>query len=215
MAYIKNKNLTEEEALDYLKTIEPKFNFIEPLENPVSFFKNIKSENENATAEKMKAVVLNRFWNEHNFVFKEGDLFYHAKGATPLDDKFVPDSQNGMRLIPLNMSQPVLVVKGITTENNLGFAPHGAGRNISRGQHKRNKAHKTIEEIFREETQGLDVRFFSNKIDISELPSAYKSSEIVKRQMQDFGLGEVIDEIIPYGCIMAGEFNYNLRSNKK
>jgi hypothetical protein len=33
--------------------------------------------------------------------------------------------------------------------------------------------------------------------------------------MQDFGLGEVIDEIIPYGCIMAGEFNYNLRSNKK
>jgi RNA-splicing ligase RtcB len=163
----------------------------------------------------MKAVVLNRFWNEHNFVFKEGDLFYHAKGATPLDDKFVPDSQNGMRLIPLNMSQPVLVVKGITTENNLGFAPHGAGRNISRGQHKRNKAHKTIEEIFREETQGLDVRFFSNKIDISELPSAYKSSEIVKRQMQDFGLGEVIDEIIPYGCIMAGEFNYNLRSNKK
>jgi hypothetical protein len=169
----------------------------------------------NATAEKMKAVVLNRFWNEHNFVFKEGDLFYHAKGATPLDDKFVPDSQNGMRLIPLNMSQPVLVVKGITTENNLGFAPHGAGRNISRGQHKRNKAHKTIEEIFREETQGLDVRFFSNKIDISELPSAYKSSEIVKRQMQDFGLGEVIDEIIPYGCIMAGEFNYNLRSNKK
>jgi len=169
----------------------------------------------NAVLKELEIEKKDRFWNEHNFVFKEGDLFYHAKGATPLDDKFVPDSQNGMRLIPLNMSQPVLVVKGITTENNLGFAPHGAGRNISRGQHKRNKAHKTIEEIFREETQGLDVRFFSNKIDISELPSAYKSSEIVKRQMQDFGLGEVIDEIIPYGCIMAGEFNYNLRSNKK
>ena len=30
----------------------------------------------------------NRFWNEHNFVFKDGDLFYHAKGATPLDPKF-------------------------------------------------------------------------------------------------------------------------------
>lgn len=27
--------------------------------------------------------VANRFWNEHNFVFKEDDLFYHAKGATP------------------------------------------------------------------------------------------------------------------------------------
>ena len=169
----------------------------------------------NATAEKLEATVLNRFWNEHNFVFKDGDLFYHAKGATPLDDKFVPDSQNGLRLIPLNMSQPVLIVKGNTTENNLGFAPHGAGRNISRGQHKRNKAHKTIEEIFAEETQGLDVRFFSNNIDISELPSAYKDAEMVKRQMQEFGLGEVVDEINPYGCIMAGDWEIDAPWRKK
>jgi RNA-splicing ligase RtcB len=159
----------------------------------------------NATAEKLEADVLDRFWNEHNFVFKDGDMFYHAKGATPLDDKFVPDSQDGLRLIPLNMSQPVLIVKGKTSENNLGFAPHGAGRNISRGQHKRNNAHKTIEEIFVEETQGLDIRFFSKNIDISELPSAYKNAETVKHQMQEFGLGEVIDEIMPYGCIMAGD----------
>ena len=60
---------------------------------------------------------LDNFWNEHNFVFKDSDLFYHAKGATPLDDKFVPDSKNGLRLIPLNMSEPVLIVKGNTTEN--------------------------------------------------------------------------------------------------
>lgn len=163
----------------------------------------------NATAEKLKANVLNRFWNEHNFVFKDGDLFYHAKGATPLDDKFVPDSKNGLRLIPLNMSQPVLIVKGNTTENNLGFAPHGAGRNISRGQHKRNKSNKTIDEIFEEETQGLDIRFFSNNIDISELPSAYKDAEKVKNQMKEFKLGEVVDEIIPYGCIMAGDWKIN------
>lgn len=169
----------------------------------------------NATAEKIEAKVLDRFWNEHNFVFKDGDLFYHAKGATPLDDKFVPDSQNGLRLIPLNMSQPVLIVKGKTTENNLGFAPHGAGRNISRGQHKRNKAHKTIEEIFTEETKGLDVRFFSKNIDISELPSAYKDAEMVKRQMQEFGLGEVVDEIIPYGCIMAGDWEIDAPWRKK
>jgi tRNA-splicing ligase RtcB len=169
----------------------------------------------NATAEKLEADVLNRFWNEHNFVFKDGDLFYHAKGATPLDDKFVPDSKDGLRLIPLNMSQPVLIVRGKATENNLGFAPHGAGRNISRGQHKRNKADKTIEEIFAEETQGLDVRFFSKNIDISELPSAYKSAEMVKRQMQEFGLGEVIDEIIPYGCIMAGDWEIDAPWKKK
>lgn len=161
----------------------------------------------NSTSEKSGVLQLDNFWNEHNFVFKDGDLFYHAKGATPLDDRFVPDSKNGLRLIPLNMSQPVLVVKGSTTENNLGFAPHGAGRNISRSQHKRNKAGKTIEEIFIDETQGLDVRFFSGHIDISELPSAYKDAEMVKRQMQEFGLGEVVDEIMPYGCIMAGDWD--------
>lgn len=147
-----------------------------------------------------------RFWNEHNFVFKdENDLFYHAKGATPLDDKFVPDSKDGLRLIPLSMSEPILVVKGKTTENNLGFAPHGAGRNYSRSQHKRNNGYKTIDDIFKEETEGLDVRFYSGKIDISELPSAYKNAENIKNQIKQFGLGEIVDEIIPYGCIMAGE----------
>ncbi len=159
-----------------------------------------------ATLQKLKIDPHDRFWNEHNFVFKEDDLFYHAKGATPLDDKFVPDSKDGLRLIPLNMSEPVLIVKGNTTENNLGFAPHGAGRNISRGAHKKNNSLKTIEQIFHEETKGLDVRFFSNNIDISELPSAYKNADMVKRQMKDFGLGEVLDEIMPYGSIMAGDW---------
>jgi len=50
------------------------------------------------------------------------------------------------------------------------------------------------------------VRFFSNHIDISELPSAYKNADMVKRQMKEFGLGEVLDEIMPYGCIMAGDW---------
>lgn len=159
-----------------------------------------------ATVHKLKTDIVDRFWNEHNFVFKDGDLFYHAKGATPIDDKFVPDSKDGLRLVPLNMSEPVLIVKGETTENNLGFAPHGAGRNISRTRHKRNNAGKTIEQMFSEETKGLDVRFFSKHIDISELPSAYKNAESVKQQMKEFKLGEVLDEILPYGCIMAGDW---------
>jgi len=162
-----------------------------------------------ATAQKLASDPFDRFWNEHNFVFREDDLFYHAKGATPLDDKFVPDSKEGLRLIPLNMSEPVLIVKGNTTASNLGFAPHGAGRNISRGRHKKNNAHKTIQQLFDEETKGLDIRFFSNNIDISELPSAYKDAGMVKRQMQEFGLGEVLDEIMPYGCIMAGDWEIN------
>lgn len=169
----------------------------------------------NAAADKMKMPVKDRFWNEHNFVFKDGDKFYHAKGATPLDDKFVPDSTNGLRLIPLNMSEPVLIVKGKTTSNNVGFAPHGAGRNISRTKHKKNNAHKTIGELFKEETSGLDIRFFSNHIDISELPGAYKSAATLKRQMNEFGLGEVVDEILPYGCIMAGDWQVDAPWRRK
>ncbi|MEL6732246.1 MAG: RtcB family protein, partial [Bacteroidota bacterium] len=160
-----------------------------------------------ATEQALGANVIRRFWNEHNFVFKdEHDVFFHAKGATPLDDAFVPDSEAGLRLIPLNMSEPVLIVRGETTENNMGFAPHGAGRNVSRSEHKRQKAGKSDEEIFAEETAGLDVRFFSKNIDISELPSAYKNAQTVQAQMKEFGLGEVVDRILPYGCIMAGDW---------
>ncbi|TCI91119.1 RtcB family protein [Tenacibaculum sp. M341] len=175
-----------------------------------------------ATLEKLGVQKENRFWNEHNFVFKDGDLFYHAKGATPLDPKFMPDI-TGPRLIPLNMSEPVLIVSGKTTNSNLGFAPHGAGRNVSRTQHRKSKT-GTVEEIFVQETKGLDVRFFSNEIDITELPSAYKNAEAVRNQMSEYGLGEVIDEVMPYGCIMAGDWEKNApwkrrkkkrKSNKK
>lgn len=166
-----------------------------------------------ATLEKLGISKENRFWNEHNFVFKDGDLFYHAKGATPLDDKFLPDI-TGPRLIPLNMSEPVLIVSGNTTSNNLGFAPHGAGRNISRTQHRKSKT-GTFEEIFNEETAGLDVRFFSNEIDITELPSAYKNAATVRTQMESFGLGNVIDEVLPYGCIMAGDWKKNAPWRKR
>lgn len=167
------------------------------------------------TCEAIKVDPQLRFWNEHNFVFKEDEMFYHAKGATPLDDKFVPDSHEGLRLVPLNMREPILVVKGETTENNMGFAPHGAGRNISRSKHIRSKEGRSVQELFIEETKGIDARFFSKNIDISELPSAYKNAKNVKDQMAEFGLGEVVDEIFPFGCIMAGEWRLNAPWKKK
>ena len=157
------------------------------------------------------ALVINiesRFWNEHNFVFQDDDVFYHAKGATPISKAYLPES-NPLRLIPLNMAEPILVVEGETTDNNLGFAPHGAGRNLSRSQHRRSKEHRDIRDVFSEETEGLDVRFFSNEIDITELPSAYKNANNVRQQMEMFDLGTIVDEIMPYGSIMAGDFNKN------
>lgn len=168
----------------------------------------------NATLEKLNIEKKDRYWNEHNFVFRSGDLFYHAKGATPLDDKFMPDI-TGPRIIPLNMAEPVLIVQGITNDRNLGFAPHGAGRNFSRSQHKKTLANKTIEEIFAEETKGLDIRFFTNDIDISELPSAYKSAQNVRAQIEEYELCEVLDEVTPYGCIMAGDVQKNAPWKKK
>lgn len=168
----------------------------------------------NQTLESLDLKLENRFWNEHNFVFQDDNLFYHAKGATPLDSKFMPDI-SGPRLIPLNMSEPVLIVEGETTASNLGFAPHGAGRNMSRSQHKRNLEHLGNDEVFRIETEGLDVRFFFDEIDISELPSAYKNAESVRNQMDEFGLGTVLDEVIPYGCIMAGDWSKNAPWKKR
>jgi RNA-splicing ligase RtcB len=167
-----------------------------------------------AIAAKLSVAVQQRYWNEHNFVFRDGDVFYHAKGATPLDPKFMPDI-TGPRIIPLNMAQPILIVEGGTNENNLGFAPHGAGRNLSRTRHKYSKIGKTNEQLFAEETQGIDARFFFNRIDISELPSAYKNAEDVKQQITDFNLATVIDEIQPYGCIMAGDWEQDAPWRKK
>ena len=161
-----------------------------------------------AVVQTMNIQVENRFWNEHNFIFQKDDLFYHAKGATPLDSDFLPD-ETGPRLIPLNMAEPILMVEGESTANNLGFAPHGAGRNLSRTQHKKLKAEMTTEEVFEAETAGLDIRFYSNEIDISELPSAYKNAATVRKQMADFGLGNVVDEVLPYGSIMAGDWKKN------
>lgn len=146
-----------------------------------------------------------RFWNEHNFVFRDGSRFYHAKGATPIAEAFLPDT-NGTQIVPLNMAEPVLLIRGRVTEGNLGFAPHGAGRNMSRTAHRRTVSHQSDAEVFAAETAGLDVRFFSGNIDVSELPSAYKPAASVREQMERFDLAEVVDEIRPYGSIMAGDW---------
>jgi RNA-splicing ligase RtcB len=168
-----------------------------------------------ATYAQLDRDPVHQFWNEHNFVFREGDDFYHAKGATPLDASFVADAADSMRLIPLNMSEPILIVDGETTSTNMGFAPHGAGRNMSRTAHKRTKEEKTIDQVFAEETEGLDVRFFSGHIDISELPSAYKNAATVQQQMKDFGLGNVTDRVLPYGSIMAGDWQVDAPWRKR
>ena len=164
--------------------------------------------------------VVDRFWNEHNFVFLKDDLFYHAKGATPSYSGFSP-SDSGKTLIPMNMSQPILVATHSNSEKNAFFAPHGAGRNFSRTEYERRIAarfgeSKSYEEtrtlsalasktVLEEETKGLDVRFYTGKADVSELPSSYKSAEQVTRQIKKHALADIVDRVLPGGSIMAGE----------
>src|SRR5690606_11021783 len=128
--------------------------------------------------------LLDRFWNEHNFVFKRGNLFYHAKGATPgWTDTY------DRTLVPMNMAEPILVTRGTEVENGIGFLPHGAERNMSRTEFNKRYPDPKLPE-------GIDVRSFSGKVDTSELPQAYKNADEVKAQIQKYNLAEVLDEII-------------------
>jgi tRNA-splicing ligase RtcB len=177
-------------------------------------------------AERLSAKVADRFWNEHNFVFRKSDgLFYHGKGATPAFDGWAGDATD-LTIIPLNMAEPILIVRGSNAANGLGFSPHGAGRNFSRSRHKatlgteygadaRGLSPNNIADIMARETAGLDVRFFSSVPDVSELPSAYKNAASVRSQIEHYGLADVVDEVIPFGCIMAGDWQRDPPWKKK
>ncbi len=166
-------------------------------------------------AEATGEIASDRFWNEHNFVFRKPDgLFYHAKGATPAFDGWAEDATD-LTIIPLNMAEPVLIVRGKDAEHGLGFSPHGAGRNMSRTAHKRRLGGKPEAEIFAEETASIDARFYSGEIDVSELPSAYKNAAAVRSQIEKFDLAEIVDEVMPYGSIMAGDWERNAPWRKK
>jgi tRNA-splicing ligase RtcB (3'-phosphate/5'-hydroxy nucleic acid ligase) len=160
-------------------------------------------------AEHLGLAVADRFWNEHNFVFRRSDgLFYHAKGATPAFQGFGADD-SGLTLIPLNMAEPILIARGRDAENGLGFAPHGAGRNFSRTAYMRTHAGRPEAEVVAEQTAGIDARFFCGIPDLSELPGAYKNAATVRRQIERYGLAEIVDTIEPVGCIMAGDWQRN------
>lgn len=157
-----------------------------------------------AVVERLRADPGDRYWNEHNFVFRRGDMFLHGKGATPAWEGYAADA-TGLTLIPLNMAEPVLVVRGRDAAHALGFSPHGAGRNFSRTEHRRRMGAVTPAQMLAAETAGLDIRFHAGKVDASELPSSYKRAAAVMDQIRDYGLADVVDCIDPYGCIMAGD----------
>ncbi len=151
--------------------------------------------------------IVDRFWNEHNFVFRRDDgLYYHAKGATPSFAGFSADD-DGRTLIPMNMSEPILIAGHTDSKASLGFSPHGAGRNMSRTRYLREiVADRAMDDVVKAETKGLDVRFWMGKPDLSELPAAYKNARQVVAQIEKHGLATIQDFVEPYGSIMAGDW---------
>ncbi|HWL15104.1 MAG TPA: RtcB family protein [Opitutus sp.] len=151
-----------------------------------------------------------QFGNEHNFVWRRGDSFYHGKGATPAWRD--ADGRPLLGLIPLNMAREILIVLGGDNDEFLSFAPHGAGRNLSRramlapfrdadGEIEPAR----VKQVLAETTGGLDIRWFNGAPDLSETPLGYRDATKVKAQIERFRLASVVGEIQPLGCIMAGD----------
>ena len=157
-----------------------------------------------------------RLFSPHNFVFrdpKDPAVIHHAKGATPVEADMLTDRHDTM-IIPMNMAEPVLLVQP-GAGNTTGFAPHGAGRVMTRTAHRKLHEGVSEEELVARETKGVDARFYCGIPDTSELPSAYKSAASVQRDMQAFGLADVVDRIMPFGCIMAGDIDRNAPWRRK
>jgi len=151
--------------------------------------------------------------NEHNFVWQRGDSFFHGKGATPAwkDEQGRPQ----LGLIPLNMAEPILLVLGADQQDFLSFAPHGAGRNLSRTAMRRKFPDEASRRhAIERSTAGLDVRWYCGKPDLSETPLAYKDAAQVREQIERFGLAEIVAEIRPLGCIMAGSSGRSWRDKE-
>ncbi len=166
------------------------------------------------TLARLGIAPLAAFGNEHNFVWKRGDRYYHGKGATPAWRDAAGHPLLG--LIPLNMAQPILLTLGNDRAEYASFSPHGAGRNKSRSALLRELGLAGLEpedflarsrEAVDRQTEGLDVRFFYDRPDVSESPIAYKSADQVRDQIERFGLADVIGLIHPKGSMMAGDYD--------
>ena len=164
----------------------------------------------NALLRRLGQRALVQIGNEHNFVWKRGDSYFHGKGATPAwRDR---EGRPLLGLIPLNMAREILMVLGSDRDDYLSFCPHGAGRNLSRTAMLRPYKDAEgridparVQQILGEIAPGLDIRWFTGGADLSESPLGYKDATKVKAQIDRFGLAQLVGEIQPLGCIMAGE----------
>ena len=147
-----------------------------------------------------------------DFVWKKPGTktYLHGKGATPA---WLNNAGNPLLgLIPLNMAEPILLTLGSNNSKHLSFSPHGAGREMSRRatlrrytkSKKKGFDQKLLEQDLASGTEGIEVRWYQGRPDITETPLGYKPASKVREQIERYQLADIIGEILPLASIMSG-----------
>lgn len=131
----------------------------------------------------------NAFETLHNFIDDEGII---RKGA-------IPAHKDQIMLIPMNMRDGCLIVKGKGNDDWNNSAPHGAGRLVSRGEAKE----LFTEKEYKEAMQGIYTTS-ANISTIDESPMAYKPMDEIVRLIEP--TAEIVKIIKPI---------YNLKDSKR
>lgn len=142
--------------------------------------------------EHLGAAVLLDVENHHNFAWKEKhggeELIVHRKGATPA-------GKDVLGIIPGSMTAPGYLVHGKGNAESLDSAAHGAGRQMSRTQARKQFNWWHAKQVLRD----AGVTLMSAGLD--ELPMAYKDIREVMREQHD--LVDVLAEFHPRLVKMA------------
>lgn len=145
-------------------------------------------------AKALGAQVLATVENHHNFAWKEQwngeEVIVHRKGATPA-------SKDVMGIIPGSMTAPGFLVRGKGEPTAIQSASHGAGRQMSRTQAKKEIATSDFKAILKDH----NVTLIGAGLD--EAPMAYKNIEDVMAAQQD--LVDVVAKFIPKMVRMADD----------
>ncbi len=140
----------------------------------------------------LKAQVLFRMENHHNFAWKEThggrEVVVHRKGATPA-------GLGVLGIIPGSMATPGFLVRGKGEPCSMNSAAHGAGRLMSRSEAKNRFVWSNV----KKDLDAAGVILLSAGID--EVPGAYKDIHKVMREQAD--LVEIVARFDPKIVKMA------------
>ena len=145
-------------------------------------------------AKALGATILASVENHHNFAWKEHwngeEVIVHRKGATPA-------SKDVMGIIPGSMTAPGFLVRGKGDSDAIQSASHGAGRQLSRTQAKKQLTKSDLKTILKDH----NVTLIGAGLD--EAPMAYKDIHQVMEAQKD--LVDVVATFTPKMVRMADD----------